>query len=804
MSVEFERRWAGTDYLLHGKFCPADQLALVLGETRAELDAHRALLLVAGPRGLLRSLCFFSGPGREVVEGFLRARKIRIYNRLRPPNPDTKTERDYPASGQWLIAQIMRAAERALEDNDRDEQARVLAEGTLEALGPATAWAPARLPRCLDGSRLALALLIQEPQASLLAEEQRGIQTVAIDDRMLELAVMANSTANSRVHHDAITTTRVDEKLDPRTFATADIDVAAAAQGLVELAAEVAGGVMAAYYTADPIEGHLRLQASCGSEEENARFEEEVPLKGARVVAASLERRRPVVCDTAGFEPELEFSFNGGSGRGLVEMATPVPGPLASYLTPPEGVLTVVRIGKARDEPNPFGAYDHAVLRNVALRLALIRSTKNMEIAAMAFSGLAQGAFERYRPQLEAALQARRPTVYADGRRPDAPRGHVPDDLAAAIPMIEAGLARIAEVTASHSATFRAALPYDVDERHGLALVRIAASPARRLTEPIGVQRQSHGGLNWTAALSGMPQYSPVVERDREFLDMKRGTASAISVPVEVEGCVVGVVNLESPVQHNYDGRQATAVTFAEHVALALAGVRLMQAFEVQQRATQIVVRSHDVAKEARVIRELAADLPPSLRGDFDGVADRVHRGARGVRILPDEPAESPGTITQLARRARRLARWEIFDWHEGRQHRARYGPDQARLVVEALRHVFANVKDHAALSAERPRVWIRSGTWGGQRYDIVEILNRTKEHVSTKRAANLYRVPTTRLERNRERTLTGEVPQFGAYLAGLHVRSVGGMVHMRKDGAWHVTITLLIPHPAKQGENNV
>src|SRR5688500_18149923 len=119
MSVGAARRWTGTDYLLHGRFCPPTQLGISLGEIRDELDAAAALLVVAGPRGLLRSLCVFDGPGREgAVAGFLSPRKVRVYDRLRPPSTERKTERDYPASGQWLVAQTMRAAGGALDALD--------------------------------------------------------------------------------------------------------------------------------------------------------------------------------------------------------------------------------------------------------------------------------------------------------------------------------------------------------------------------------------------------------------------------------------------------------------------------------------------------------------------------------------------------------------------------------------------------------------------------------------------------------------------------------------------------------------
>ena len=50
---------------------------------------------------------------------------------------------------------------------------------------------------------------------------------------------------------------------------------------------------------------------------------------------------------------------------------TPIPGPLASSATPAVGVLALYRLERGRE----FRAYDQALARNVALRIALMHAT---------------------------------------------------------------------------------------------------------------------------------------------------------------------------------------------------------------------------------------------------------------------------------------------------------------------------------------------------------------------------------------------------------------------------------------------
>lgn len=787
--------WSAMDYLLHGEFCPPDALLVPLEEVRQQAAAEAALVLIAGTRGLLRSLCWCT-TGDEAgaaVNALLRAGDtIRVDRRLRPPG-EKEQGSGYPKSAHRLVGLLVK---RAKSSDDHQEAASVL--------GSPKEWAAVKVPRALHGSRLAVAILVRRPRADAITEDD-GVALIESDALAIELAVMANATANARVHYDTITTTRVDEILDPRAFASGAIDLQAAARLLVELAAEVSISDAAAYYVADSVNDTLRLEAAYAPGDDG-RFPRELPTNGTSVVAASVQRRRPVVHGWEGSDPRLTFTFASREAGKYVEMATPVPGPLASTSTPSDGVLTVVRPGDGGRHPNPFGAYDHALLRNVALRLALVRATMNMESAAVMFAELTTGSLSRARRAAPIPAPSRGgtspdQTTFKDDRKPSAPVAYVPDDLKAAVPLIAPALDRIAQVTASHSATFRAALPYRTEGFHGLALIRLAASPRDRMTDEGVVQHESDGGVNWDAATTGNAQYLPKVEGHMTYISRGRGTRSEISVPVEVEGRVVGVVNLESPVEHNYDGRLSTAVTFAEHVGLALADVRLAQSFSVQQRATEIVNRGHDVAAETIALVKLASELPSPQASELAAAAERIDQGARGVRVLtPEQEAGQGGTMPQLIEIAKRRANWSVVDHDDGPGERwPTYDGREAELIVECLRHVFVNVKTHAAISGARPRLHLGNVMWGGRRHDVIQIFNTAGTILDPTRAANLYRVPT---EREAEpdpaaaATPIGLIPQFGAYLSGLHARLLGGDVYLWLEGSRQVTVTVMIPRP--------
>ncbi len=536
----------------------------------------------------------------------------------------------------------------------------------------------------------------------------------------------------------------------------------------------------------------------------NADFPQEIEEGSLRAAAVAVGRRRPVAHGWDGTKNDVEATARlGDEHPPYVEIATPVPGPLASSRASCAGVLTVLRFAKLEGELKPYAAYDHALLRNVALRLALLHATEDMEAASELFRDLTIRS-----PQTLTALRKQT----GDGARRAGLAHPIPEDVAAALPSIETALGKIARLTGSHSATFRLALPnLDTAAPHGLSLVRIAAHSRDGMLAGQEVQDLMGRGVNCLAARTGIAQNVPFVDRSAAYEAVREGTRSEISVPVTVEGMVVGVVNLESTVGRAYDARVSTAIAFAEHVGTVLADARLAKARQLHQYATQIVRRGHDLSDETRRIATATVASPPAVQAEVDGALRSINERARGIAKFDPEDDRHPGAtfpeLTEAAWRKAKIA--EVDDEIEtGGEPWHRLDEETAGVVFDCLRHVFVNVQGHTPVDAkDLAEVKLSKGVvFGGRMYDVLRVRNESKEAIDPRRAVNLYRVPIVDRERSSRRSPEADaidLPRFGAYLAGNQARAVGGNVHLAVESRRRVRLTVMVPQPM-EGEIGV
>lgn len=798
-----QRRWRHSDYLLKGEFCPAEEIPPALEDLRRHTDAHAAILIVAGPRGLLRTLC--SASSRSGPEGHLLAEFLRETSRLRPLR-----SRSQPGESHRISVASATEIIEAL----RAEALRLQRPDVPASLGDSADWLAVRTPEVMLGMALTIVLLLRDPAPALIGEEGSE-HVVDCGERLISLAGMVSATANASVHRDTMITTRVDDILDPPTRHHPARP--GAPEQLIILAAEVTNSNAAAFYRHDAVARTLTLAAEHirpgtrgehkpvihVSEEqvEIPHGEEERPADpGVElrtvVAAASYERRRPVAYGTNGPESHLAPTFTAHENAYVSEMATPVPGPPASARAHCVGVVTVTRFSEEGTPGRAFGAYDHALLRNLVLRLALLRATGDMEAAASMFAQLAiRGALVApatlEAPQLQ-AMRSLRP------RGAPEPALVVPDDIAVALPAIRAALADIVQLTQSHSATFRAALP-DPNSRapHGLSLMRVAAHPQERMHDPDPIQDVTNPGVNCRAALTGIAQNVPDVESEPAY-QRSRGSASEISAPVTLEGMVVGVVNLESPSLRNYDARVATVIAFAEHLGSALANARLALARDLHGYAMRIITRGHDLSHESEEIAKATRRSSAPTRARLAQILEELDRRMRGIRdFAADAPKPGlPDRLVPLAREAWKAAEIEFLE--EDLREEPKLAPlngEALTLVYECVRHVFVNVQEHTPVEAPPARVSATSGEWGGRSYQILRVLNHATIALAPERAVNLYRVPVFDTKRDEARpTEEVKVPRFGAYLAGNQARLLGGDVHLALRSPKRVSVTVMIP----------
>lgn len=212
---------------------------------------------------------------------------------------------------------------------------------------------------------------------------------------------------------------------------------------------------------------------------------------------------------------------------GGTELITPIAGPLANTSSPAVGAIALFH----RDgDPRGYTAYERALVRNIALRLALFRTNVATQKIATAISTLR--ASSPRRRQLA-------PIEKATGL-PDPPR-----DITVATERFEEPLSWLAESTDSHSVTLRIALPdRDSPSPHGLSLHRVAASPPERMLDDYPIERKGDPGLHWDVFESGREKYVPDARQDRKHFgkEIRKDTRSVLCVPVRVDGILSGTL----------------------------------------------------------------------------------------------------------------------------------------------------------------------------------------------------------------------------------------------------------------------
>jgi GAF domain-containing protein len=684
------------------------------------------------------------------------------------PNAPRRNRLRFPESYERIVKLLARVA----------RERRANAAQVMMSDG---AWAPVMGTTATDSARVTAAILLRfasEPPEPL----------GEISDLVDELITNVNGTAQADIRRDTATMSRVARRL---SSTLSQDEFAAGAERLVAVASDVSSTGHAAVYLTTSAGDALKLvpgQGEPGHKPAGVEFPTAIPLDGTWVADAAVTRHRTIQTPP-GLEDDqqLRSMIDSMDSPGLVELAIPIPGPMASVKEPAIGVLIVVKpdSGRLTGEVTAFGAYDLALLRNVALRIALLSATSRAtELAA---AGLAL----RWQP----------PDLMAGAPPAGRARGpRLPIDLEAASPGIVRGLRSLAEATSSQSATFRAALPYAAtDSDYSQALVRIAATDRDPDDESTRIQTFEQGGYNWKAVLTGRYQNAPCVTDDPDFREHRPGTVSELALPVVVEGRVVGVINLESTREAAYDALAGFATGFAFQLGLAIADARLDSQTALQQHATEIVNRSHSLDAAIEELRKSPTVKDNPEHGSLDNQLGVLQQRAKELRSgpsksLPDLRKPKP-TLPDLLEATIQTIKAEInfegspeeLDWEP-------YDATTTTIVTQILHNILTNITQHASVRDARASVRIRRGTWGGREEDIVVFQNLPNKRIDENATRNLYRVP-------RQVSLgVGSIgaPRIGAFLAGRLARSLNGELSATVTSRGELRSTLVIPTLAR------
>lgn len=779
--------WSPSHLAIQGEFCPIEEIAPAVELARRRAGASAALLLVGDDWVVLRTLCACTPSEDEhaawlerilATESLLppeaegRGRYNSLQDYIRGPKPSGSRSRRFPCTAPKALAALAEIATRA----GAEPVAAWLSDGS---------WVPARVPAPVIGARMHTALFMREPDPRLVEGADPG--EVEIDDEVVGISARVNATAHAHLRRDDMIMKRVDKRLDPEEFMKGSVDFQAAARSLVGVALGISGSDVAACYLVDHSRKRFKLEDAklVGELGSRWRFPLYLPTKDPALAAVATQDHLTLQFPPGLAKREVRRTLEGPEGEEVLELATPLPGPLAAPRAPAVGVLVVAKIG----QPRAYGAYEVAVVRNVALRLALIASSTNTTQAAKMFTRLSKRA-------------ARLPIGWSTraSRAPMPPGVILPDDLLDAVPTIEDALSTLARVTRSGTATFRAALPGDGSRSpQGLTLARVAGYPAKiGRKEKFAFQPEGEGGYNWVAVRSGQITSIPIVDpSDPKYSSHRDSTRSELAVPVFVEDRVVGVVNLESPVEHAFDGHVEIAQAAAEHIGLAIANARLSLSGLVQERATDVLREAHRITKLPEDFEQELDRLPAAQRKRVAEAAGEIPRRAKGLALVAPFVPSLPGTDLSLPALTEHvideMSAGESFHLRRWKGPWRQYDQDVATAIVKALRDILENAQSHAEKDGRTAVLELMTAVWGGQKQDVL-IAASWGSALKPERAINVYRCPLT--VNSRSPRFKGS--QLGAYLAGLQVRRVGGEVHLSYSDDGQARVVLSIPSPTQ------
>jgi len=641
------------------------------------------------------------------------------------------------------------------------------------------------------------ALLFYEPRSEIV--EEGGRPLVMADEDVVGISARVNSTAHAVGRRDDYIMKRLDQKMDPAEYVVGTLDFRAAAQALVELAIEVSGADAGACYLVDHSKKVFELEAThfVGEGGQLWSYPREIPTTAdALAVIATHEHltlQLPPGFGAKSSKPTLLPREETGRDD-PIELASPLPGPLATPKAPAVGVLTVAKLTDRKS----YGAYEIAVMRNVALRLALIATTTNTTKAAEMFARMSMRA-----ARLPLAASKRRRV------RPSTPTEvTLPEDIEGALPAIEDVLSTLGAVTRSGSATFRAALPSSEDPTsHGLTLALVASYPASfGKRSKHAFQPETEWGYNWCVIRSGEISNVPVVDReDPNYTEHRRNTESELAVPVYLESRAVGVVNLESPVKHAFDAHVEIAQAAAEHIGLAIANARLALSTVVQERATDVLREAHEITHLPEAFDEELDGLSPTKQAEVGALASEIQRKVDRLRVWAPErrrllPAEGDTTFPALVRHKVQKMELSYTGLLEEDGWWFSHDENDAVTILKALGDILDNARRHRKDGAPSPHLTLRHDYWGGQRQDVLVVRSKPQTVRIPQQTINIYRCPMSSFgfrgpgEAKRE-------AQMGAYLAGLQIRRVGGDVHLSYERGAIARVIVSIPSPALSAE---
>lgn len=757
--------WHRADYILRGEYCPLDEVQTRLTQVRVSAQATILVHIALDHEVVLRSLAWADGePALDIAALRDKLRNADYRHMNKPVNAL------FVDAVRTLVTQTCASLPQATSDHIIQAllgiKARDARNITSTGLGiPSRQWGGVVLnhtgrdgvaPR--DGEVRSVLLFYPGPSAE------------AADGSLLkDLGVLLKCTFEANTRRDVVVMNQVAQRLEAVPDGTKPVIETAAADALA-LAVEITGSTAGAVYIISTSGGLIfrrvsqlacpdgglpdRRSQSAGPE---GGFPDRIPVNSHTTVGWSVAQHRAYQHTGAGGSTRpLERAVRAEGGT---ELVTPIAGPLANTWAPAIGAIVLY----AENPAFGYGAYERSLVRNVALRLALMRTNIATRDIATAISALRRGSPRLLQTQATAG---------------DVRTAALPRDVDLAVRSFAQPFERLADSTQSHSVSLKIALPQDHGAVHGLALVRVAAYPPARLDDPFVIQKEGDPGPHWDVMRTGEEAHIADTTTDGRFAESRAGTKSALCVPVRVEGVVAGTLHLESPLQDNYTAFLPLVAALTGAIGRTLADARAEFEGRILDKAAHALARRHefggDLNSLTRDIRALEA------RTSTDPLITKVDAMLSVIQDLREaEPGPEFGAATV----------WDIFNECR-RETQLRFGelarpadrlfhetvsPRAAQSLTTVLRSLFRNINYHSSTEAfddagrPIPRATFARTTLGGSCQALVILENHSRKYLDPHFCEELYRYPVEGAEKDL---------RLGTYIAGLNARRTTARIY--------------------------
>ena len=762
MTTQVEKDdWDASAYILRGQHCPKSVIRATLASVASALGTDQLLHIAFDNRTVVGGLCFavgFSPESATRIETLVARADYRSVNRhlinlcreaaalsrgnsSLLPNPLVNELTRAVAS--------LRLRHHTLSSQDRSDFTGQIISGMYLANTGHPKFSPSA------GAVESVILLSGSVRSRLLLDHSNLLS---------KLAVQLKSTPEAAALSDQMIMEQVAERLRSQTEYGEQRPFNSFASDALDLALDVTNSQGGAVYT---ISGERAVSFALIASRGELPFPELLTHERPGALASVVSQNRALQLHRWPLPHAAASRVRYPEGTVLL---TPIGGPGGDPRRPAIGALVLFRPAPA----DAFNAYDLALARNVSLRIALARTTDVMAKIGEVTTRLRTSTdWVSVIAKLERS-DAKEEDSHAPLTVP------LPTDIKIVANLVTPALRDLARLTVSHSATLRLALPMaSVTEKHGLALVRVASYPDLPWEEGLPIITEGEGGYNWKCMRSGTAVYVPRVDPMDGYLEVRPRTASELSMPVRVEGLLVGTINLESRLFDAYSAVRPLIASFAGAVGRTLGDARA----SLEQRAIDDAAwaLNHRHSMEGRLddlntaIALLRYDS--SVKGILRHYTAKIEQeltAMRGVIVLQED---SDSTLAMILEEAAKEVDFleDIPRIETDPILSTRIAGHRSKALRVAIANILSNIMNHTALSPSdaggEPLTDIRisESFLQGENQIVLTFLNYSDSYLRSESMADLYRRPMEDVD--------GRL-RVGAFLAGLNARRSGARLY--------------------------